>query len=518
MPKQIRVPNSDISPPGGGGGIINDLARKLKNRACELYQNVPEAIVPNPASNFLRRHWNDFCNDVPDFEPPFPPPPFGGGQCGEIYHFDYSITIVRTNCTNTNTNGTDTGTGSWTKNTLFGPIRGYRAVAQANQGAFLYVDAYDNFGVEKTFFVANLSSFAGCSIAASGFINNVRKADASPDECGDPPGNWDTDPPYDPDNPPVLPPIDFPPPLNPLPGNDFNFSIPLVYAPTDLTIKPTFDLGGIGIEIDIEGINFNFPDNDDFLPPDLDGLPDQLPEFPDIPDYQDELDTIDDKLDELLLPEEEEEEPAPPNDIEVTWLEGSCEEGEFTETEFNTFMQPSLAGDFIRQKEILYNLSKEACALEKTILETRTVTSIPEWWQTVLNSKVPQLVAVFRREGTRTYYQLAIPHPSNIEPSETPLISAYRAGDYMAQLTLRDNSKFICYCESEDTANRVLDEAIALIDSSWQNDPIRRRVTKTQGYSVHQDLRIPSKNSFFEEGNRTLAPTWERKINQEEEP
>lgn len=516
MVEKVRVSNSEISPPEGGGGLINDLAREIKNRACGLYRNIPETIVPNPASKFLRKHWNEFCDDTPDFDPPSPEIPFQGGQCPcELY--DVTVTASWTTTDADGGNESDLQTRTATK-TFQGKI-GELIVSEGNGNQVLVtlLHSVDCPSPEGSDFQGRyFTEFYGGrrTKGLEARIINIVRADGEPDTCGDPPERWRPDYRAPEDIP--LPPIEIPPPSSPSPGNDFNLSIPLIFAPISNVNAPRFNLGGIDVRIDLGGMDFSLPGDPGDLIPEFDGLPPffaplpdnaDIPEFPDIPDYQEDLDSIGDKLDELL---EEGEEPADEpgvDDIQIFWKEGSCENGEFSEEEKNGWISPKAAGDFVRQKELLFNIAKESCYLEQVILDNPGIGATPDYWHTKIGADRKLMLIIFRRDDSRTYYTMTIPHPVPTVFEDTSPISNFQGGDYMVRETLRDNSKVVCNCIDEATALSIHSQMVSLIDPNMRFSPPKIFKGMKEGQGLNTSLRRAKRWEYLPEGLKSSFPT-----------
>lgn len=115
------------------------------------------------------------------------------------------------------------------------------------------------------------------------------------------------------------------------------------------------------------------------------------------------------------------------------------------------------------QAEILLALCREC---------DEPIAAIPEWWQTRLGAERPQLIiqyAAMFEDGTfdKAKYSISIPYwNKSKEQTEVNDFPIYRKGQYMAQLILRDNSKVIVNCFSEDVCDDVIDKLSQSINPS----------------------------------------------------
>jgi hypothetical protein len=132
---------------------------------------------------------------------------------------------------------------------------------------------------------------------------------------------------------------------------------------------------------------------------------------------------------------------------------------------------------------------------------------VPEWWAVRKGADRPQLVILFKSEGNnRNYYTLHIPHYDGHNSSTCP-ISAYTKGNYRGCLTLRDNSKFICYASSEREAESVINNAKKHIKETFL---LGSTVTigTTQKKNFKTDKVKPVSGKFFGSGSLKSNPDW----------
>lgn len=153
------------------------VADQTRRGLCQLWQNLPGALIPNPGDAFRRGALSALCQD---FTPPPPPAPsFPGGQCP----VSYRLTFRRA--------GVQISTGNEFDQTLesqiiTGPISGnqYR---QDGNNRILFVTDGNGQEVTLTFAnsVTNNITFLGVLFAT--------RLDGQPDNCGDPPPQFPGD-------------------------------------------------------------------------------------------------------------------------------------------------------------------------------------------------------------------------------------------------------------------------------------------------------------------------------------
>jgi len=136
------------------------------------------------------------------------------------------------------------------------------------------------------------------------------------------------------------------------------------------------------------------------------------------------------------------------------------------------------------------------------------VASQPDWWQTRLNSSIPQLSIVFNKEASRTYHQLTIPHPTIINPPSESPIGEYVKGNFQGMITCVDNSKFIVNAESKEEAWRICNIAVGLIEPVFLENPPRIHVSERRGPVVGVARMYPKSCSYFPNGQKNQRPTW----------
>ena len=131
---------------------------------------------------------------------------------------------------------------------------------------------------------------------------------------------------------------------------------------------------------------------------------------------------------------------------------------------------------------------------------------LPEWWAIRKGADCPQLVILFKSTtSSTTRYTLSIPH-YNGSKTVCP-IKPYKKGNYRGCLTLKDNSKFICYAISENEAELVINQAKNHItDKFLLGSTITIGTTKKKNFKT--DTVKPISGKFFGSGQMNQNPDW----------
>ncbi|MEH2146254.1 hypothetical protein [Nostoc sp.] len=131
---------------------------------------------------------------------------------------------------------------------------------------------------------------------------------------------------------------------------------------------------------------------------------------------------------------------------------------------------------------------------------------MPEWWAIRKGADCPQLVILFKSQNSsKSYYTLQIPH-YNGSKTVCP-IKPYKKGNYRGCLTLKDNSKFVCYAVSESEAESVINDAKKhIIDKFLLGSTITIGTTKKKNFSTDTVKAISGK--FFGSGQAKNKPDW----------
>ena len=266
---------------GSGSADFLDLAsEQIRQFSCILWNNFPDQITQNRnlGVSFARGFMNNICSINGGTLPAPPnPPPFTGGQCPTNYYVVASFECEFWLWTNfvfesqgivypsVNTSG---------QTPIVGPIQSIEVLSvppcpsnDPNQSTCTYGGRDANLKVvdavgEKFYLMAiyNGGPFTGQVITPSNrnflrrdtFANisiQVFTVSGDPDTCGDAP------PTYPPTSPTVN---DYTTIINIDSGDGDSLSIPLTYAPVNFNFPLNFNLGGITVEVDLGGINFNF--------------------------------------------------------------------------------------------------------------------------------------------------------------------------------------------------------------------------------------------------------------------
>lgn len=132
---------------------------------------------------------------------------------------------------------------------------------------------------------------------------------------------------------------------------------------------------------------------------------------------------------------------------------------------------------------------------------------LPEWWAIRKGADRPQLVIEFKSQQKKaTHYALSIPWYSGKKSNVSP-ISSYKRGNYRGCLTLKDNSKFICYAISETEAERVIKEAKNhIIDKFLVDSTITIGTTRKKNFGT--DTVKATSGRFFGAGQTRPNPDW----------
>lgn len=140
------------------------------------------------------------------------------------------------------------------------------------------------------------------------------------------------------------------------------------------------------------------------------------------------------------------------------------------------------------------------------------VVTQPDWWQVRLGAERPQIVVAFRSGKTRTYHQISVPHPINIEKWKTNLLGNYEKGSYQGSIILLDNSKFTINCASEAEAKRMIAKAKTLINPAYLTGNSQDRIALRRGNTVQIGGMIAVKAQYFSTGQKNLKADWTTKL------
>jgi hypothetical protein len=145
---------------------------------------------------------------------------------------------------------------------------------------------------------------------------------------------------------------------------------------------------------------------------------------------------------------------------------------------------------------------------DDTKCESECVSAVPDWWQVRKGADSPQLSVILRKEGTRNYHALNIPHPI-VEPRpKTCAITPYVAGNWQATIYLIDNSKFICNAKLKGDAIRVANQAASMIDPVYLPNPLQIATTERRGFDINQSQMTPRYMDYQPDGQKGRRAVW----------
>jgi hypothetical protein len=136
--------------------------------------------------------------------------------------------------------------------------------------------------------------------------------------------------------------------------------------------------------------------------------------------------------------------------------------------------------------------------------------AVPDSWQKTKPNIVPTLVLIFRRGTSSAYHSYSVPHPANTSPISEPPIETFTKGNFMAIAVMDDNSQIKLNCSSRSEAESTVNQFTALVDASYKTEGPPVRISERLGTPVATDVMTCVGAQFFEDGNRTLKPTWRR--------
>jgi hypothetical protein len=217
------------------------------------------------------------------------------------------------------------------------------------------------------------------------------------------------------------------------------------------------------------------------------------------------LDELREKLDEKKKDEEESDE-ATCETYPFEYSYGVCNNGEF-KIEPRTLLLAQKPTPALR-REFDDVLAATALACGKD-----AIAAIPDWWQVRIGADRPQIVVAFRKADSRTYHQIALPHPTNAAKWTENLLGSYQKGPWSGILTLKDNSKFIINCETKAEATRMVAKAKALIRPDMQFSPSAEQYTERKGNAVGVATMRGRQAYYFPTGQRDSKPEWRAQFN-----
>lgn len=146
-------------------------------------------------------------------------------------------------------------------------------------------------------------------------------------------------------------------------------------------------------------------------------------------------------------------------------------------------------------------LAAQGCGLEP-------IAAIPDWWQVRVGADRGQIVVAFRKADSRTYHQIAIPHPKSVSKWTENLMGDYAKGPWSGVLTLKDNSKFIINCASKNEAQRMVEIAKSLIKPEMLFSPSAEQFTERKGNAVGVAQMRGRQAYYFSKGQKDAKPDW----------
>jgi hypothetical protein len=177
-------------------------------------------------------------------------------------------------------------------------------------------------------------------------------------------------------------------------------------------------------------------------------------------------------------------------------------------TEFETKDVDCLKGEEAKTK-LLFERIANSEALQCTPVDA--IASVPDWWQVRIEGNRPQLVVHFSEKDlsgnlSSAKYVITIPHPPANKPIYSP-IGSYTKGNVEGILTLKDNSKLIVNALNAAEAERVIDEAIRIIDPAMLVSSFSKIGTR-RGQPIKEITVYPCYARFFSTGYRNQKPDW----------
>ncbi len=257
-------------------------------------------------------------------------------------------------------------------------------------------------------------------------------------------------------------------------------------------------------------IPFPLPDFDLPSPPKVDSSectpsPCEKKAQEDAEEIKQKLDDIEEKVDEVLEKLEEEKEEPPPVEIAVRSINLiDCESSPKVRMEALEILDTPRNHELVDEILEMANLAVRGCEFDGL------VAAVPDWWQVRVGAGRPQLITIYRRVGTVTYHRIALPWPSDPTPTNESKLGPYQKGPYQVCLTLLDNSKFICYCETESEGLRMAQKAATLIQGDKLSSPLDIRITRTSRGVPAVDEMEPTREEYYPEGLQNLKPAWRK--------
>lgn len=260
----IKFPLSEFFQSSGNAAaeFTENLRDGIATFACDLWSIYPRFITEgtNPGSSFARGFMNQMCSPI---QPPVPPPnfPFLGGQCpGVIYNASGTAIVAADNSFLGLTRGQVIDVF------VLGDLTGAISVISVQpfdefQNAFVditdsiapaqYQIAWDN-GAGTFFSCGWLTDQAGNVPAGTAWIttatiDTLTRADGMPDNCGNPPGDYPSNPPTSNDLKTIIN-------ITNLDTVDNNYTLVYNKVTNQYNFPMNFKLNGTNVTLDIGGI------------------------------------------------------------------------------------------------------------------------------------------------------------------------------------------------------------------------------------------------------------------------
>lgn len=542
--------------------ISTSFVKAARKVLCNIYKKSPISLLKGPTNIMGQIFYQNLCGEQedPPLLPPNPVPYLEGGQCPTTYRLEGILG---------STTGTKIFDGALPYPTFPGPVK--RVWVTYNTSGDVGLGTMVNLGVpnpRRTIVVQYMGYNnvpVTIQIVSSGSISSllltaIKRTDNQPDNCGNFPdvftgiqiiNNNDLNFNYT--------------YINPI--NNLNINIPVKIHLPDINnnlFMPIVNMGGIDITFDMGGINLEYnPDNRqanteiDISLPDLlfnnrvnlnnqlnltkndikaditatktdilassdltlntltNSITDNDINFNSVQNtlsnIQISINSNSAEIIEIIETNSEEEN----TNLDYFIREGNCEINQENKKEFIINSNQMSGNKYLASAEII---KKELELLErkKQCLEEKEtpILAIPDWWQSKRTSSPPQLVLTFKREGTRNYHTLSIPHPLMTQKpqNEPTILEEYFAGNYQGMIVLKDNSKFIVNAINQNTAEAIINEVLTLINPSMLDSPPDIAYSDRRGSKIGNEKRIPKTVKFFSQGIKVLEPNWQYKI------
>lgn len=224
------------------GNFAKDMAVAAGNFVCEIYRDLPGAIIPNLPNTFIRGMWDSICVKTPAGVPAPPPPiPYTGGQCDSIA---YTVRLDKYD-------GAGTFIGGYAYD-FWGAITGVKLSAPDPSGDMqIHITSRGLAGTVRSPQPKLAPGIYGGGLAQvpkNGSIKNIRviRRDGLADNCGNLPGGYAVVPIPDARKTRTIPYV----------FNDgANISIPVTFVPPSISKPFVVNVGGVEFNFNYEGVS-----------------------------------------------------------------------------------------------------------------------------------------------------------------------------------------------------------------------------------------------------------------------